>query len=90
MHEGYVSPHAMFGVSSALAFLGYVLYMSVEETGEEKSTRTRECNVQMFKYCVKKKQGENRGNWQQKFSVKENIGNLEILPKHRGFCLLKL
>ena len=39
------------------------------------------------------KQGK-QGKWQKEFPVRENPGNLEILPKHRGkhreFGLLKL
>ena len=31
-----------------------------------------------------------QGKWQKKFPVRENTGNLEILPKHREFGLLKL
>ena len=30
-----------------------------------------------------------QGKWRTKFSVKENTGNLEILPKHRELFLLK-
>ena len=31
-----------------------------------------------------------QGKWQNKFPGRENTGNLEILPKHREFGLLKL
>ena len=31
-----------------------------------------------------------QGKWQKKIPVRENTGNLEILPKHREFGLLKL
>ena len=32
--------------------------------------------------------GKTQGKWQQqKKSVRKNTGNLEILPKHREFCL---
>ena len=31
-----------------------------------------------------------QGKWPQQFSVRENTGNLEILPKHSEFGLLKL
>ena len=31
-----------------------------------------------------------QGKWPKKFPVRENTGNLEILPKHREFGLLKL
>ena len=31
-----------------------------------------------------------QGKWPKKFPVKENTGNLEILPKHREFGLPKL
>ena len=30
------------------------------------------------------------GKMVKKIPVRENTGNLEILPKHREFCLLKL
>ena len=30
------------------------------------------------------------GKMTKKFPVRENTGNLEILPKHREFCLVKL
>ena len=33
---------------------------------------------------------ENKENGQKKISVREYTGNLEILPKHREFCLLNL
>ena len=33
---------------------------------------------------------ENKDNFQKEFPVRENTGNLEILPKHREFGLLKL
>ena len=33
---------------------------------------------------------ENRENGKKKIPVMENTGNLEILSKHREFCLLKL
>ena len=33
---------------------------------------------------------ENRENGGEKIPGRENTGNLEILPKHREFCLLKL
>ena len=31
-----------------------------------------------------------QGKWPKKIPVRENTGNLEILPKHREFGLLKL
>ena len=34
--------------------------------------------------------GEKKGKWPKKIPLRKNTGNLEILPKHREFPLLKL
>ena len=38
------------------------------------------------RYRVPTVQGK-QGKWPKKFPVRENTGNLEILSKHREFCL---
>ena len=69
--------------------------LMVDEAGTERSWRpkyhkwtvhrTGECD----KYTGYPLHRENRGNGQNN-SVRENTGNLEILPKHREFDLLKM